>query len=282
MVAVTTLAGGGGRVTVGGGGRRAAHCRGQNARRRLHKQRREKHCRLTLDTASARSVPRRWRRVRRAGERGAKHQSPTGTPRMGWRRAPPRVQRTNHHARRRARCVVAHGGDGSGLRSNGAVESCFNQLVHLSARPAPLGFTGLHPRCQRRRVQVRVSTRRAARHRLCEAFATEPGGHLLAGAASGRQRNASKASVVVATSVAGVGGSAAGLARATALDRMRWATHASLQRARRQTKAAPSMVGARRLVAWHAWQRGRLTSVGRNLLRRRGSMALQPLCVKDG
>jgi hypothetical protein len=42
MVAVTTLADGGGRVTVGGGGRRATHCRGQNARRRLHKQRREK------------------------------------------------------------------------------------------------------------------------------------------------------------------------------------------------------------------------------------------------
>jgi hypothetical protein len=67
------------------------------------------------------------------------------------------------------------------------------------------------------------------------------------------------------------------------LDRMRWATHASLQRARRQTKAAPSMVGARRLVAWHAWQRGRLTSVGRNLLRRRGSMALvNRFGMKDG
>ena len=115
----------------------------------------KKHCRLTLDTASARSIPRRWRRVRRAGEQGAKHQSPTGTPRMGWRRAPPRAPRANHHAKRRARRVVAHGGDGSGSRSNGEL-FLLCTLVHLSARPAPLGFTGLHPRCYRRRAQVRV------------------------------------------------------------------------------------------------------------------------------
>ncbi len=52
----------------------------------------------------------------------------------------------------------------------GATESCVfscTLVVHLSARPAPLGFTGLHPRCQRRRAQVLVSTRRAARHRAC-------------------------------------------------------------------------------------------------------------------
>jgi hypothetical protein len=142
MVAVTTLAGGGGRVTVGGGAGGVRRIRGQNARRRLHKQRREKHCRLTLDIASARSIPRRWRRVRRAGERGAKHQSPTGTPRMGWRRAPPRVQRTNHHARRRARRAVAHGGDGSGSRSNGELFL----LEHFYTRGAlglqKLGYIG--------------------------------------------------------------------------------------------------------------------------------------------
>jgi hypothetical protein len=57
--------------------------------------------------------------VRRAGERGAKRARSTGTPRMGWRRAPPRAPRANHHARRRARRVVAHGGDGSGSRSHG-------------------------------------------------------------------------------------------------------------------------------------------------------------------
>jgi hypothetical protein len=72
-------------------------------------------------------------------------------------------------------------------------------------------------------------------------------------------------------SAARMGGSAVGLARAAALARMRWTTHASRQRARRQTKAAPSIVGARRLVAWHDRQHA---SVGRTLLRRRGSMAL--------
>jgi hypothetical protein len=271
-----TLVGGGGRVTVGcGGGRRRAACgalpRAKCSAASAQAAPGKNHCRMTLNTASSRSNTRRWRRVRRAGERGAKHQSPTGTPRMGWRRAPPRVQRTNHHARRRARRAVAHGGDGSGLRSNGEL---FHSIGPFERTPRSSGLHRAAPSLQASPCAGdRFDSACSATDIVRPAFATEPGGHLLAGAASGRQRNASKASVV-ATRAAGVGGSASGLARATALDRMRWATHASLQRARRQTKAAPSMVGARRLVAWHAWQRGRLTSVGRNLLRRRGSMAV--------
>ena len=150
MVTVPTLAGGGGRVTVGdGGGRRRAACgalpRAKCSAASAQAAPGKNHCRITLNTASSRSNTRRWRRVRRAGERGAKHQSPTGTPRMGWRRAPPRVQRTNHHARRRARRAVAHGGDGSGLRSNGEL---FHSIGPFERTPRSSGLHRAAPSLQ--------------------------------------------------------------------------------------------------------------------------------------
>ena len=92
----------------------------------------KKRCVSKLDTASARCTPRRWRRVRRAGGRGAKRARPTGPPRSGRRRASLRTRRAIQHARRRARRVVAHGGGGSSSRSQG--DLCLRLHFSFSAR----------------------------------------------------------------------------------------------------------------------------------------------------
>jgi len=137
------LADDGGRVTVGGGGRRAVAACGASklggACTSSATQRRKKpHCGPSFDVASARCTPRRWRRVRRAGGRGAKRARPTGPPRSGRRRASPRARRAIQHARRRARRVVAHGGGGGSSRSQGDLCLCIFHSCSVASLPAPL------------------------------------------------------------------------------------------------------------------------------------------------
>ena len=162
-----------------------------------------------LDTASAVEVPGHWRRACRVGELGAARTCPTRVPRMGGHARPRLHPACEWQRKTGARREVAHGGGGGGLADSatGVVpfiysSSDFHVFFHVSRALAPHCLQNLAPSSP---CAGALSNRRADApsdalqiHRQCR--------HLRAGAASGRQRNASKTSA--ASLVAGFGCSA--------------------------------------------------------------------------
>ena len=161
-----------------------------------------------LDTASAVEVPGHWRSACRAGELGAARPCPTRVPRMGGHARPRLHPACEWQCKTGARREVAHGGGGGGLADSTTgfvpyplyirrvIFTCFFHVARALAPHFLHTLAPLSPCAGALSIGVQTPPIDALQiHRQCR--------HLRAGATSGRQRNASKASVASCMAVVG-------------------------------------------------------------------------------